>query len=391
MVITCDVAVVGAGYIGCSIAHSLCRAGLRTALIDQGDVAAGASRANYGNVQVQDAELDHSLPLVTRGYARFATLEAELGCSVGYRRLGSLLVIETESQWHTLAERLPRLHAVGIRAEMVQAQQLRELEPMLDSSSVLGACYHESEGQVYPFALMWGYVRRALQMGLTLHTHTSATALDVQGGRVAGLQTSRGAISCPRVILATGAWTPSLARALGRNWSIQHVRGQALVTERVNVALRNHIASAAFFEATQVTQNEDGGHNAQAVLALSQSAHGNFLLGEVAAVTTELDSHAIPSGISAIAAMTSRYFPMLKNARGLRTWVAPVAFTSDGMPYLGPVAGLPGLIVATAFKSTVIVTPLVGELVTQVVLGQPTEIDLTPFSPDREIARTSTG
>jgi glycine/D-amino acid oxidase-like deaminating enzyme len=52
---------------------------------------------------------------------------------------------------------------------------------------------------------------------------------------------------------------------------------------------------------------------------------------------------------------------------------------------LGPVTGLPGLILATAFKSSVIVTPLVGRLVAQLALGQATDIDLRPFSPDRRI------
>ena len=54
---TYDAIVVGAGYIGCAVAAALSETGLRTALLDRGDVPGGASRANYGNVQVQDAEL----------------------------------------------------------------------------------------------------------------------------------------------------------------------------------------------------------------------------------------------------------------------------------------------------------------------------------------------
>src|SRR5512137_593501 len=92
---TYDAIVIGAGYIGCTTAAALSEAGLRTALLDRGPIPGGASRANYGNVQVQDAELAHSLPMVTTGYRRFADLEEELGCSVGYRRVGSVLLIET--------------------------------------------------------------------------------------------------------------------------------------------------------------------------------------------------------------------------------------------------------------------------------------------------------
>jgi glycine/D-amino acid oxidase-like deaminating enzyme len=69
----------------------------------------------------------------------------------------------------------------------------------------------------------------------------------------------------------------------------------------------------------------------------------------------------------------------------LRGWAAPVAFTADGLPFLGPVNGVEGLILATAFKSTVVVAPLVGETVAQLVLEGRTDFDLTPFSPDREV------
>ncbi|RMF05188.1 MAG: FAD-binding oxidoreductase, partial [Chloroflexi bacterium] len=184
---TFDAVVVGAGYIGCAIAAELAAAGLRTALLDCGGVAAGASRANYGNVQIQDAELAHSLPLVTSGAAVFKNLPDEQAAGIGYRPLGSLLLIETESQWQLMAARLPALHAAGIPAELVSARRLPELEPLLDSSNVLGACYHPHEAQIYPFALLHATLRRARAHGLSLHLHTKVTNFQVTGGRVSGV------------------------------------------------------------------------------------------------------------------------------------------------------------------------------------------------------------
>ena len=244
---TYDAVVIGAGYIGCAVACHLAAAGLRTALLDRGSVAAGASRANYGNVQVQDVELSHSLPMVTAGFTRFEQLEAKLGCSVGYRPLGSLLLIETESQWQTMQARLPALHAAGISAEMVPADHLPEIEPLLDHTTLLGACYYPDEGQVNPFALMWAYLQKGRKLGLTLHTHTEVTGFDLGGGRVRGLHTSRGDFSAGVAVLCTGAWTAQLGQQLDRKWDIQHVHGQAIATEMTDLRLQSHIASAAFF------------------------------------------------------------------------------------------------------------------------------------------------
>ncbi len=378
-----DAVVVGAGYIGCAVAFHLASAGLRTALLDRGGVAAGASRANYGNIQVQDAELGHSLALVKAGFARFASLEERLDASVGLRSLGGLLLIETEAQWRLMADRLPTLHAAGVEAELVTAGQLKEIEPLLDTSTLLGACYHRHEGQVNPFRLVWAYVQRGLEAGLELGLGVEVHGIDVAGGRVQGVRTSQGTLAASLVILCTGAWTPALGRDLGRDWQIRHVHGQAVVTEAVAGRLHNHIASAAFFE----TMHGDGETSQdEAVLALSQTAEGHFLLGEAGAPTRRLGSDARAGGQAAIAGLAARYFPALRQARVLRGWAAPVAFTGDGLPYLGPVDGIDGLALATAFKSTVIVTPLVGEMVAAWALGGQAEPTWGAFAPEREVA-----
>jgi sarcosine oxidase subunit beta len=379
---TCDAIVVGAGYIGCAVAYALTVARLRVALLDRGDVPGGASRANYGNVQVQDAELAHSLSMVTAGYRRFADLEEELGCSIGYRRVGSLLLIETEAQWQLMAARIPMLHAAGIQAELVPAERLAELEPLLDRRAVLGACYHPDEGQVSPFAFMAAYLRRGRQAGLSIHPQTEVTGFDVINGRMRGLSTRAGQFSSDTVILTSGAWTPGLGRLLGREWSIPHVHGQALVTERSDLRLHNHLSSAAFFEAMH---DEPVGAPVAAVLAVSQTADGHFLLGEAGAITDDLGTHSTPAGQAAIAREVTRFLPSMARLRVLRGWAAPVAFTGDGRPFLGSVDELPGLILASAFKSTVIVAPLIGSTVAQLVCEGRTDLDLTPFSADREI------
>lgn len=374
-----DAAVIGAGYVGCSVAYHLCAAGLKTVLIDRGPIAAGASKANFGNIQVLDAELDHSLDMIQAGYQRFARLEEELGYSVRLRKIGGLLLAENERQWRMMEERLRRLRAAGIEAELVPGARLAEVEPLLDPNSVLGGLYHPHEGQVDPFWLMWAYVRRAADLGLTLQLFTEVTGFASEHGRVGGVQTSQGDFHAGVVVLTTGAWTRQLGRLLGRNWEVGYIHGQACVTERIELGLRNHIASAAFFESQA---GEEGG-GAQAVLAMSQSTHGNVLLGEAMVSSADFRSHVGAAGLRGIARQTARCFPRLRHLRILRTWDAPVAFTADGLPLLGPAADLPGLILATAFRSTVIITPLVGEMVAQLVTQGRCDLDISHYRPER--------
>ena len=77
--------------------------------------------------------------------------------------------------------------------------------------------------------------------------------------------------------------------------------------------------------------------------------------------------------------------PCLRRAAVIRSWAIPVAFVPDSRPLLGPVDGVAGLLVATALKSTIILTPLVGELVAGMVTGATQDPRLAEFSPTRTL------
>ncbi len=378
---TFDAIVVGAGYIGSSVAYHLCAAGLKTALFDQGPIAAGASRANFGNIQIQDLELSNCVELITTARTYFADLEEKLGFKVGLRRIGGLLPIENEAQWQRMTERLKALHAAGIAAELVPAERLNEVEPLIDPHGLLGGLYHASEGQVDPFRLIWAYLVRARQRGLHEFYHTPVTGFDVQGEALKGIITPKGQYSAEIVVLCTGAYTRQLGYMLGREWDVHYILGQAFATEPVDLVLRNHVASASFFEPAE--EGREG--VVRANFALSQSPHGQLLLGEAMYEAGHFQRHVPARSLPAIAACVQRFFPAFRKLKALRGWSAPVAHTSDGCPLLGPVAGLKGLYMATAFRSTVIVTPLAGETIADLITRGSSKIDLSYFSPERNV------
>jgi len=184
-----DVVVVGGGLIGSAAAYHLARSGMRTLLIEQGDLASGASGANFGNVQVQDAEFGLSLELTLQAYEKFSDLEAELECDLGYRRTGCLLLIENERQWAAMEQRAAGLQAAGVAAQLLNRDEVCRLEPGLSPESAIGALYHASEGQLNPFNLVHAYAWRGRRHGLEVRTHTEVTEVCVQGSRVTGVST----------------------------------------------------------------------------------------------------------------------------------------------------------------------------------------------------------
>lgn len=372
-----EAVVVGGGLVGSSIAYHLARARVRTLLIEQGDLASGASGANFGNVQVEDTEFGLSLDLTLRSYARFAELEAELDYEVGLRRTGQLLLIENSHQMALMEDRAIRLQAAGLRATLLDQTALADLEPQLSPDAALGALYHPDEATLDPFKLVRAFVLRGQDRGLDVWTHTRVTGIEIQGGRVSGVSTPGVRVSARWVILAAGAWAHELGRLAGVDLPMGWIKGEAAITDPLEPLSQNALATAAFFEAT-------AGADDQAVgFCLRQRQQGHVMIGEAATLTRSLSRRTSASALPAIARESGRWLPGLRRAHVIRSWAIPVAFTADNRPLLGPVAGVDGLVVATALKSTIIWTPVVGELVAGLIADSRWDARLAEFSPTR--------
>src|SRR5690606_21060362 len=151
----------------------------------------------------------------------------------------------TEEQWKDSEERVKVLTENGIPYEFVSPEQVKEIEPLVDPKNIIGATYAPYQGQLNPFHLMWAYLRRAIPMGLSLHTYTEVTGSDIANGRMQGVHTTRGSFRAGIVLLATAAWTTRLGRMIGCDWNIHPFRASAMVTEPVDDLKLNTILTTA--------------------------------------------------------------------------------------------------------------------------------------------------
>jgi sarcosine oxidase subunit beta len=372
-----DVVVVGGGLIGSAAAYHLARTGLRTLLIEQGSLASGASGANFGNVQVQDSEFGLSLELSLQGHEACAGLEAELETELDYQRTGSLLLIENERQWQVMEARAAGLQAAGVPAQLLDQDEVCRLEPGLSREAVIGALYHANEGSLNPFKLVYAYAWRGRQHGLEIWTHTRVTEVSVGGGRVLGVNTSRGRVATDWVVLAAGAWARHLARTAHVDLPLRWVHGEAFITEQLPPLVRCSISSAAFFEATEESDEQAVG------FCLRQRPEGNVMIGEAAILTDALGRRVTATALPAIAQEAGLRFPVLSEAAVIRGWAIPVAFLPDNRPLLGAVDGIEGLVVGTGLKSTIVLTPLAGVTIASLISGGGIDPRLAEFSPSR--------
>ena len=372
-----DVIVVGAGYHGCSCAYFLAKAGKTVLLIDKGAVGGGASGANFGNVQVQDCSMGTSFDLTVAGYERMKTMEAELGCDIGYRDRGSLMVAEKEAYLPGLIGLFNEKKEAGLPVEWLEGEALYEREPNLRGSGIVGASYM-NEGNVYPFRYIYALVNRGRDLGLDVAEETPVSSLLMEAGACRGIVLEDGTeVRSGHVVVAGGAGSKALCATAGLDIPVNTVKAECYATEPIKPFLKNYYSSAGFFS------NAHNPTKAAVSLCISQSHYGNLLIAE-----TTKPFEIVPEAghdctsidhLEGITKELLEVFPALEGIQILRSWVSSSPYTADHRPYFGK-SGVEGLLLATGFKSSVVVSAVVGETIRDLVVKDSCRFDLSEFT-----------
>jgi glycine cleavage system aminomethyltransferase T/glycine/D-amino acid oxidase-like deaminating enzyme len=205
------VVVIGAGIVGNSLAYHLCRLGeTDVLLLDKGPLPnPGGSTGHASNFIFP---VDHSKEMT------LLTLESMRQ----YRELdvfiesGGIEVARTPERMQELQRRMASAKSWGIEpVSMLTPEEVKELVPFIDHSLILGGFYTPGAGVVDSLRAATIMRERAQEAGLTVSANTEVLGIDVEGGRVRGVRTTKGDVEAERVVIACGAWSPRLARMAG--------------------------------------------------------------------------------------------------------------------------------------------------------------------------------
>ena len=369
--------VIGGGYFGCACSYFLAKAGVPTLLLEEKEISRGASGANFGNVQVQDASMGQSYELTLAGFARMKTMTEELGCDIGYQSYPSLIGAESEEHLPELERLFQEKKEAGLDVYWLEGDALQEAEPNLAPGTVLAASYFE-QGRVYPFHYQYALVRQGRRYGLEVREFFTVSSLLVEGGVCTGVMLADGTtVRAEHVIVTSGAGTRPLCATAGLDVPVYSVKAEAFVTEAIQPFLKTYYSSAAFFAEA---------HNpgkAVTSLCIGQSHYGNILLAETTKPHTAVDEAGQDctsmEHCRNIREKVLHFFPALESVSILRGWVTASPYTPNNEPIFGK-APVPGLILAAGFKSSAVVSAVVGETVAELVTRDTCAWDLDQYT-----------
>jgi len=382
-----NIAVIGGGLIGSAICYFLSQRTRDIVLVEAQDLGAGASGACDGLTFTQTKLPGPHLKLALASAGLYEELEAILGEEIEFERSGGLVVAETEAEWEALKETAKTFRPLGGNVEILSTKELLNLEPALNPN-LIGASLSPIDGQVNPLALNFALARAAKENGVDVRLFWKVRAIERRkrkGGY--SLKGEKGEIEAERVVVAAGVETPFLLEPFGLDIPIIPRRGEILVTESAPRILSRPLISASYLRAKFTTLEEkdkiDLGSN------IEQTKAGNFLIGSTREFVG-FDKRPTWQAIKLLASGAQRMLPCLKHLSVIRTFAGLRPYTPDGLPVLGEVPGLSGLYIASGHEGDgVMLAPITGKLISELLLKGKMSFDLTPFRVSRFLGKVT--
>ncbi len=228
-----EVVIIGAGIVGASIAYHLTQAGCKDVLILEREtrLGLGSTGKSMGGVRAQFAT-DVNIQMSLYSIPFFREFEDATGSPSGYKPHGYLFVATSESHQAYLQSNYVRQIELGLKfAELLNAQDVVKMVPQLRSDDIVGGSFCATDGFVDPYSVMMGFMKRAQESGATLRRGVEVTGVVSNSGRVDGVRTSEGQVSCRVVVNAAGPWAGLVAKSAGLDLPVYPLRRMLVPTE----------------------------------------------------------------------------------------------------------------------------------------------------------------
>ena len=325
-----DVVIVGGGGHGLATAYYLAKEhGVRSiAVLEKGWIGGGNTGRNTTIVRSNYLWTEAAL-LYEKSLKLWEGLSQELNYNVMFSQRGVYNLGHSLQDMRDIERRVNANRLNGIDAEVVNAEQIKKAIPCINTSAnarypILGASLQRRGGIARHDAVAWGFARAADACGVDIIQQCEVTGLNRDGGRISGLETTRGSILADKVGVVVAGNASVLASMAGLRFPIESHPLQAFVSEPLKPVLDVVVMSNAVHG--YISQSDKG----DLVIGAGIDAYNGY--GERGSF------HTIEHAMQAIIEL----FPMFSRVRMLRMWGGTVDICPDACPIISktPIDGL---------------------------------------------------
>lgn len=321
-----DVAIIGAGIVGASIARELSKYKLNVCMIEKADdVSCGTSKANSGIVHAGYDPVPGSLmaKLNVQGTAMYPKLSEEL--HFDFKQIGSLVVGFSEEDMKHVEKLYNRGLENGVPGmKIIGQEELRELEPNISEEAV-GALLANSAGIISPYQATWAIAENAVMNGVKLFTETEVHGITApeKDGDLWKLQTGKTEITAKCVVNAAGLFADKISAMAGaRKFEIKPRRGEYFLLDNKCQSLANH----TLFQTPDALGKG---------ILVTQTADGNILVGPTAGDgNSKVDTATTKDGQDIVLVKGEKTIPNIPRRNIINSFagIRAIAYNEDGTP-----------------------------------------------------------
>ena len=370
---TAEVVIVGGGCMGASAAYHLTRNGVSDVVLLEREpmLGMGSTGRNAGGVRHQfSSEANVKLSLESIGlFERFAD---EVGYEIDFHQDGYLFLLSTEKDLTDFRRNIEMQRRLGVEVEIVSLDRARQLAPGLELEGVIAGTFCSRDGIADPNGVTMGFAKAAQKKGAEIYRETAVTAIRVEGGRVAAVETTRGEISTRTIVNAAGPHAREIGSMAGVDIPVLPYRRHIFITEPIapGASSPHSRIMVIDFESTFYFHREGAG-------ILFGMSDPDEPAGYNLAVSWEFLEKVTRTAVDRL--------PVLGDAGIMHAWAGLYEMTPDAMPIIGPTQPVEGLFIVAGFSGHGFQhSPAAGRVLAEMIVnGEANGIDTTPFSFDR--------
>jgi len=366
-----DVAIIGAGAIGCAIAYFLSKEGLKVVVVEQDSIGAHASGFAPGILDplgIAPEYMETMLPLATKSFQIHKELSQQLpvesGIDYHFHQSARLTLAFTQAEVQKVKDQVEMLRGQGSNIHWLNGDAVHLIESRV-SSETRGAAYSEDAGELDSYRYVLALAQAAEKYGARIH-YGRFTGLKRKGTRVTAIHLSSGDIMCDYTVLAMGPWTGMASSSLGVPICVGPQKGQTL---RVRASESPYTTMLAWGTLYNTTTRHDS-------LIYHAATHEDAGFDEKP--TIEGRDQLINSLVTMV--------PSLIEAEVVLQTACLRPFSADGLPIIGEVPGQTGVYVATGhWTEGILLSPITARIITELIVKGTTSIPTEPFAVNRFI------
>lgn len=366
---TADVIIVGAGIVGNATAYYLRKMGRSCIVLEETMIGNGGSSRNGGGVRQSGRDI-REFPLAAYAVKNiWPHLSEELGINVEYRQNGYLVCGYDDSQKKMIEGRIDIAKLFGVDMELISENEIRQRFPYV-SQHVTCAGWTPSDGVANPMVATLAYYIRARENGATYITGEKIVKINKVKGVARQVVTENGNMyEGDKVIVAAGYHSKKFLKTVGIDIPVQKKLSEVIVTEAAPKLLDHMIGGMSGFYGQQT--------NHGSFVFGSTSGREMFLFDKKRTVST-------PQTPSFICDSLVQDIPALKNLKVIRTWSGWIDVCMDGVPIVGKIDEVPGLILSVASSGHGFCPgPAVGFTLAELACDKESTVDISKLHFDR--------